>query len=91
MYSYDFPAEAMLEVALVEEIPRGIKSNGEATERVERGHFKLNDLGKSRLYVFKNNPPYIRIRLSDGYVFYNEEDPERTEQVYAQLMQFLQR
>ncbi len=90
MYSYEVPAESIVDIALAEEIPRGIKTNGEATERVARGHFKLNDLGKARLYVFKKNPPYIRMRLKEGgYIFYNEEDPRQTEQVYERLRQMM--
>ena len=86
LYSIDFPAEAMLDVALVEELPRGRRINGEATDTVARGHFNLDGLGKSRLYLFKNNPPYIRIQLTDTYIFYNEKDPDQTRQVYEQLV-----
>lgn len=86
LYSIDFPAEAMLDVALVEELPRGRRINGEATDTVARGHFNLDGLGKSRLYLFKNNPPYIRIQLTDTYIFYNEKDPDQTRQVYERLV-----
>jgi hypothetical protein len=86
LYSIDFPAEAMLDIALVEELPRGRRINGEATDTVARGHFNLDGLGKSRLYLFKNNPPYIRIQLADTYIFYNEKDPDQTRQVYERLM-----
>ena len=91
MYSVDFPAEAMIDIALVNEIPQGWKTNGEATDTVARGHFRLNDLGKSRLFVYKNNPPYIRIQLEDEYIFYNEKDAGETERVYERLQQLLKR
>ncbi|MCJ8012154.1 hypothetical protein MUG84_10400 [Paenibacillus sp. KQZ6P-2] len=44
----------------------------------------MKELGKSRLYIFKN-PPYIRMKLDDVYIFYNEKDPLQTKQVFEQL------
>ncbi|MEF3306168.1 hypothetical protein [Paenibacillus sp. GYB003] len=70
-------------------IPSGTKTNGEGTHTFARGHFKLNELGKSRLYVFKN-PPYIRIKLPDTYVFYNERDRQQTERLFEQLQKRVQ-
>ncbi|PYI51341.1 DUF5808 domain-containing protein [Paenibacillus flagellatus] len=84
MYSYEFNVTDIEELALVESLPSGRKTNGEGTNQVARGHFKLNELGQSRLYVFKA-PPYIRIKLPDGYVFYNERDPQQTERLFEQL------
>lgn len=88
MYNVQFDVADIEQLALVDDIPSGAKVNGEATERVARGHFRLKELGTSRLYVFKNQPPYIQIKLSDGYIFYNERDPQRTEQLYEQLRQY---
>lgn len=90
MYDVEFPKESIIDLALVEDLPSGIKTNGEATSEVARGHFRLDELGKSRLYVYKNNPPYIRIQLEDEYIFYNEKEPSETKQVYEQLQQMLQ-
>jgi hypothetical protein len=91
LYSTSFPVDEIRDVTLVDEIPRGSKTSGESTNRALRGIFRLEDIGKARLYVFKNNPPYIRIQLEDGYIFYNEEDPERTRQLYGQLLERLER
>lgn len=89
MYSYDFSADAIIDISLVEEIPAGRRKNGEATEKAARGHFDLEGLGKSKLYVFKNNPPYIRIQLENEYIFYNEEDSKQTKEIYEQLMRLM--
>ncbi|OPA76253.1 hypothetical protein BVG16_18840 [Paenibacillus selenitireducens] len=59
--------------------------NGEAADQYARGHFRLKELGNSRLYIFKNNPPYIRINLENGYIFYNEKESSKTAQVFEQL------
>jgi hypothetical protein len=85
MYHSRFRIADIEELALVEDVPGGKRVNGEATAKYARGHFRLKELGKARLYIFRDNPPYIRIKLEDAYIFYNEKDPERTKQVYEQL------
>ncbi|WP_227013759.1 hypothetical protein [Paenibacillus psychroresistens] len=85
MYSFDFNRSEIKELKLVQQVPSGRKSSGEATEKNLRGQFHLKDIGKSRLYIVKNNPPYIQIKLEDVYVFYNEKDPLLTKQLYEQL------
>ena len=89
MYSFDFNAADIEEITLVDEIPSGLKANGEATNKYARGHFRLKELGRARLYVFKQNPPYIRIKLDDVYIFYNDADPLVTKQLHEQLLQYV--
>ncbi|URN95453.1 MAG: DUF5808 domain-containing protein [Candidatus Pristimantibacillus lignocellulolyticus] len=88
MYSFDFNLTDIEEITLVNEVPSGMKSNGEATSDYARGHFKLKEIGKTRLYIFKNNPPYIRIKLDDVYIFYNEKDPLLTKELFDQLKSY---
>ncbi|MBE1444177.1 putative membrane protein [Paenibacillus sp. OAS669] len=85
MYSYDFQLADIKQMDLVDTVPSGIKTNGEATDKQARGHFRLKDLGNARMYIFKNNPPYIRIKLDEGYIFYNEKDPSQTKQLFEQI------
>ncbi|SDS66338.1 Uncharacterized membrane protein [Paenibacillaceae bacterium GAS479] len=85
MYSMSFNAGDVQELTLVNDIPRGSKRVGEATDKVLRGRFNLEGLGKSNLYVYKNNPPYIRMKLKDSFVFFNEKDRMGTEQLFRQL------
>ncbi|WP_231506266.1 DUF5808 domain-containing protein [Paenibacillus sp. UNC451MF] len=85
MYSFGFNMADIKQMELVDRVPSGIKTNGEATEKQSRGLFRLKELGNSRLYIFKNNPPYIRIKLDDVYIFYNEKDPLQTQQLFEQL------
>lgn len=89
MYNVQFDIAEIEQLALVDDIPSGARVNGEATDRYARGHFRLKELGKARLYVFKKQPPYIRIKLSDVYIFYNDRDPQRTEQLYEQLRRYV--
>ncbi|GAA4865119.1 PH domain-containing protein [Paenibacillus vulneris] len=85
MYSYDFQLADIKQMDLVDTVPSGIKTNGEATDKQARGHFRLKELGNARMYIFKNNPPYIRIKLDEGYIFYNEKDPSQTKQLFEQI------
>lgn len=85
MYSFDFNIADIEQLTLVDSIPSGMKTNGEATAKYSRGHFRLKEIGKTRLYIYKNNPPYIRFKLEDVYIFYNEKDPLLTEQLFEQL------
>jgi hypothetical protein len=89
MYSYDFSVTDIAQVTLVDQVPAATyKINGEATGKFARGHFRLKELGESRLYIFKNNPPYIRIQLQDSNkIFYNERDPLLTKQLFERLQQ----
>ncbi|QHW32915.1 hypothetical protein GZH47_20265 [Paenibacillus rhizovicinus] len=88
MYTFDFNIDDMEELKLVDDPPgKGSKMNGEATNKVARGKFRLNGLGPARLYIFKNDPPYIRIKLKDTYIFYNDKDPEQTKLLFEQLRQ----
>ncbi|KOR76659.1 DUF5808 domain-containing protein [Paenibacillus solani] len=85
MYSYSFDMVDIRQLSLVDSVPSGSKTNGESTNKYARGHFRLKDIGKSRLYLYKNNPPYIQFKLDDGYIFYNEEDPAKTKELYEEL------
>lgn len=85
LYAFGFAVSDIEQLALVDEVPSGIRTNGEATGKVARGHFRLNELGKARLYVYRDRPPYIRIKLKDQYVFYNEENPQATRALYGRI------
>ncbi len=85
MYNYSFDLADVRELTLVDSVPSGTKSNGEGTGTVSRGKFRLKGLGKARLYIFKKHPPFIRFKLDDGYVFFNEKDPRLTEALFERL------
>jgi len=89
MYSFQFLLTDIEEAVLVEEIPSGSKRNGESTSTYARGHFRLKEVGKSRLYIYKKNPPYIRLKLKDSYVYYNDKEAARTRELFGQLEQQL--
>ncbi len=85
MYNDDFAVSEIERLALIGQMPSGTRTNGEATDKVARGNFQLKEWGKSRLYIYKNNPPYIQIKLPDVYIFYNEKNPEQTRLLFERL------
>jgi len=85
MYKFKFNVDEVEEISLADTVPSGFKSNGEATNKYARGNFKLDEYGKTKLYIFKQNPPYIVIKLKDIYVIYNEKDVANTRELYEEL------
>ncbi|MHA7966807.1 DUF5808 domain-containing protein [Paenibacillus sp. CAU 1782] len=90
MYSYSFDLADVKDISLTDIVPKGSKTSGEATNKFLRGHFRLNEVGKARLYLFKNNPPFIKIELADEVIFYNDELPANTEALFKQLTEALE-
>ncbi|MEK3981830.1 DUF5808 domain-containing protein [Paenibacillus sp. FSL K6-3166] len=85
MYNYSFAMKDVQELTLVDSLPRGRRTNGVATDTVAIGNFKFDGFGKSKVYLVKNSPPYIVIKLPDVYVLYNNKDATETERLYAEL------
>lgn len=85
MYNYSFAMKDVQELTLVDSLPRGRRTNGVATDTVAIGNFKFDEFGKSKVYLVKNSPPYIVIKLPDIYVLYNNKDATETERLYAEM------
>ncbi|WP_237179299.1 DUF5808 domain-containing protein [Paenibacillus sp. MMS18-CY102] len=89
MYNYSFNMADIEQLTLIDQLPSGSKSNGEATDKYARGKFHLKGLGSARLYVYKKHPPYIQIKLKDTYIIYNDKDPAVTKQLLERLQEGL--
>lgn len=85
LYHYSFNLDEITEISTIDTLPSRQKTNGAETARYCLGHFTLKDYGASRLYVYKDNPPYIAVRLKDGFVLINGKTPEETQQ-YLQII-----
>ncbi|MDQ0115820.1 DUF5808 domain-containing protein [Paenibacillus harenae] len=82
----DFPLNDVVEITLEDNVPSGFRTSGMATAAYARGSFTLDSLGKTKLYIYKNKPPYIMIKLPYTYIVYNENDPAKTRELYASLL-----
>lgn len=85
MYDFSFPINDVQKITLEESLPTGFRTNGTATAEYARGHFSLEKLGDAKLYIFKNSPPYIFIKLDGLYVIFNNQDPASTKAIYDKL------
>lgn len=87
MYDFSFPINDVQEITLEESLPTGFRTNGTATADYARGNFSLEKLGDAKLYIFKNSPPYIFIKLDSLYVIFNDQDPASTKAIYEELIE----
>ena len=87
IYKTSFKINDIEDIKLVENIPKGFKSNGVGTERYRLGNYSINGYGSSKLYVYNENPPYIAIKLKNSYVFINSTSKEETEIDYQELIE----
>lgn len=88
-YGYSFDISEIEDIAKVDALPSGAKTNGAETGKYSLGNFNVNGYGKSKLYIYKANKPYICIKLKDIYVFINGKTNEETEVYYKLLMSSL--
>ena len=59
------------------------RTNGYASGKTLKGHFKLKDQSKALLFIRKGVPPYICIKSSGPAVYLNFDDPGKTREVFA--------
>ncbi len=89
MYGESISYKDMKKVELVESLPEiKVRTNGYALNDVLKGHFKLEQLGKAKLFIQFGNPPYIIIHTDKGYLIINEPDRAKTSQLYEEISSF---
>jgi hypothetical protein len=89
IYATGFPISGIREVKLIDTLPGGTRTNGISTGTYNLGNFTLNGYGKSKMYVYDADTPYLVISLDNLTVFYNSKNPEQTQLIYSQLLQYL--
>jgi hypothetical protein len=85
-YGTTLPAADIATLSLEPALPRILsRTNGFAGAGSLRGHFRVEGLGDGRLYVERGHPPYVLIRLRQGFVVVNLSEPDRTRALYEEL------
>jgi Family of unknown function (DUF5808)/Bacterial PH domain len=87
IYATSFPISGIHEVKLVDTLSGGTRTNGISTGTYNLGNFTLNGYGKSKMYVYNADSPFLVISLDNLTVFYNSKNPEQTRLIYSQLLQ----
>jgi hypothetical protein len=71
MYGVDLPWSTVTDVSLEQALPPVIRrTNGYAFGGTLRGHFHVEGLGPMRLFVERDDPPFVRITSSTEGVIY---------------------
>lgn len=86
MYGLDVEFNDIQSVDTLTMLPE-IKSrtNGYASGKLLKGHFRLNDQSKVLLFIKKGIPPYIRLKASKTTLFLNFDSPDSTRQVFSRV------
>lgn len=85
VYGTTLPAAEITAVSLEPGLPRVLaRTNGFAGAGSLRGHFRLEGLGDGRLFVDLGHPPYLLVRLREGFVYLNRPEPEQTRALYEE-------
>jgi len=85
-YGASFAAKDVTAVSLEEKLPRVLaRTNGFAGAGTLRGHFRVEGLGRGRLYVDEGFAPYVLVRLREGFVILNFREPRRTVALYEAM------
>lgn len=87
LYAYSFNLNDIEEVKIIDDLPNGARTNGAETSKYSLGNFSLMNYGRSKMYVYKENPPYIVVKLDDIYVFLNGKTRDVTEEYYNTLLE----
>lgn len=87
VYGYSFNINDVIEVKKIDTLPKGARTNGASTEKYNLGNYNLNNYGKSKMYVYNENPPFIAIKLNNLYVFLNGKTKDDTERYYNMLLE----
>ena len=83
MYSYELNREDILSAELIDSLPNDMKrTNGFGSSTRALGHFSSEELGKGRMYVFLDDPPYILLDTKKGFLILNSKDEQETMQWY---------
>lgn len=86
-YGYSFNTYDIEEITLIEDLPsKGIRTNGVGGGKYSLGNFNLDTYGQCKLYIYKDNPPYIVVKLKNLYIFFNAKTPEETNRYYETIV-----
>ncbi|MFI3296027.1 MAG: DUF3784 domain-containing protein [bacterium] len=74
-------------VELWEKMPKILRrTNGLSLGDIKKGHFKVDSIGKCRLFLDSAEEPFLYIKhMNDDQIIYNSKNPQQTEDLYLRL------
>nr|MBA5586635.1 DUF3784 domain-containing protein [Anaerobacillus isosaccharinicus] len=85
-YGVEWPLEELTSFELVDKLPKvQMRTNGYALNERLKGRFRLEGLGNGRLFLYRDNPPFIYIQKGEEYLFINSKEKALTIQWFEEL------
>lgn len=79
MYGEKIPMNTIRSVDMREDLPKVLmKTNGSAIGDKLKGNFKLEGLGKAKLFIDRNEPPFIFLETDTGIILFNCNESTKT-------------
>lgn len=86
MYGEVIERTALSEVELRDDLPTiTLRTDGYALGGTLKGWFATQELGRVKLFVHTNAPPYIYLHTTDHWVIFGFDDPARTRELFGQI------
>lgn len=86
IYGAEIPLREIEAVRLTEEIPViKRKTHGFDFGPILKGYFSIEGIGRVKLILRQDAPPFVWIRYRDEWIIVNYKEPSRTRRLYLQL------
>ena len=90
VYHDQFSVSDIVDVALIDSLPEGgTRTNGASTDQYDLGNFRLDGIGKAKVFIYKGYPPYLQITLRDRTVYFNSKVADQTKEYYGLLVNLI--
>lgn len=71
---------------LKETIPKILtKTDGSGLGSMDKGYFKLKDIGEAKLFIDETKPPFIYIKTDSRTIILNCKESKKTKDLYLKL------
>jgi hypothetical protein len=85
-YGQDYRGDDVTAIELLPRLPRvEARTNGFSAGGQLRGHFRVSGLGNGMLFVDTGTPPYVLVRLREGFVIVGLDTPGKTTALYDEM------
>lgn len=87
MYGVKIPNDQIVSIELIDQLPEVlVKTDGFNFANTLKGNFRLKEIGKGKLFIQKDVPPFVKIVLkASDYLLINYENPDETRSLYSEL------
>lgn len=90
VYGNEYGWKNIQQLELIETLPEiAVRTNGSAVGTKLKGHFKLENGEKAKLFVDKSKPPFIRFVADDQIVIFNLASSEETRAMYETMQRYV--